>query len=134
MSFLYTPAKDAFLNGDIDLTNDVVKVALIDAADYTASTSHMFLSEVPAVARVATSLALTGKTVSGGAFDANDVVLSGVTGDTVEALLLFQDTGVEATSRLIAYINSGASLPLAPTGGSVTIAWDNGSNKIFAWT
>ena len=44
---------------------------------------------------------------------------------------VYQYTGVDATARLIAYIDSATGLPFLPSGGNVAIQWDNGANKIF---
>lgn len=129
---LYGLGRQAFLDGDIDWAANNIKVILIDVADYTVSIdTHDFLDDVAAAARVATSGNLAGKTSTLGVADANDVVLSAVSGDQSEALIIYQDTGVEATSRLIAYIDTATGLPITPNGGDITIAWDSGANKIF---
>lgn len=130
MSQLYPLAKEAFLSGDIDLLNDDIRVVLVDTADYTYSAAHQYLSSVLAGARVATSGALGTKSVAVGVFDAADVVLSGVTGDQAEALVVYQHTGTESTSRLIAYINAGSGLPFTPNGGDLTVSWN--ASGIFA--
>ena len=128
---MYDPGRDAFLNGDIDFTNDTIKVYLIDTDDYTFSAAHQFLSQVAAGSRVANAT-LAGKSTSGGVADANDTVLTSVSGDECEALILVKDTGVEGTSPLIGYIDTAAAgLPVTPNGGDITITWDNGANKIF---
>lgn len=128
---LYDPGRNAFLNGDIDYTNDTIVVYLIDIADYTFSPAHQYLSSVATAGRIA-SATLTGKSTSGGVADANDTVLANVTGDVAEALILVKSTGNEATSSLIGYIDSVASgFPLTPNGGDVTITWDSGVNRIF---
>lgn len=128
---LYPKAREAFLNGDIDWTADTIKAVLVDTGSYTYSTAHDFLDDVPSGARVATSSALASKTSTDGVADAADLVLAAVTGSTVEALVLFVDTGVEATSRLIAYIDTATGLPVTPNGGNVNVIWDNTGNKIF---
>lgn len=128
---LYDYGRNAFLNGDIDYTNDTINVILTDVADYTVNlASHQFLTSVPAGARVA-SAALTGKSTAAGVADALDTVFSSVSGDVSEALILVQDTGNEATSQLIGYIDSATGLPVTPNGGDITVTWDNGANKIW---
>ena len=74
---------------------------------------------------------LTGKGTAGGAADAADVTFNGVSGTSIEAILLFKDTGVAATSPLIAYIDTATGLPITPNGGDIIVTWDNGTNKIF---
>lgn len=128
---LYDPGRDDFLNGDIDYANDTIKAYLVDGDDYTFSAAHHFLSSVPSGARVANA-ALAGKSSASGIADANDTVLSSVTGDPCEKILLVKDTGNETTSPLIGHIDTAAAgLPVTPNGGDITITWDNGANKIF---
>lgn len=129
---LYDKARQAFLNGDIDWTNDDIRLIFVDAADYIVDlVADDFLDDIPAAARVATSGSLTGKTTTAGVAGAANVDMSGVTGDTFEAIVLYQHTGTESTSHLIAYMDSGYGLAFAPTGGAVTVIWDTGPNKIF---
>ena len=129
---LYDKGREGFLDGSIDWDTNDIRVILIDVADYTVNlATHTFLNEVPAISRVATSGALTSKTAAAGVADAADVVLAAVTGDLSEAIVIYQHTGVETTSRLIAYIDTATGLPVTPNGGDITIQWDNGANKIF---
>lgn len=132
-SALYSKAKEKFLSGSLDLLTDTIKVALVDSADYTPDTAaDEFLSDIPAAGRVAISPALANKTVSGGVFDADDVTITGVSGDQFEYLVLFKDTGADTTSPLIAIFDTASGLPFTPSGGDVAIIWDSGANKIFA--
>ena len=111
-----------------DAGTDVV-IVLVDTADYTFSSAHEFLSDVPAGARVATSDPLDNKTVaaSDGAFDSDDGLLVAVTGDVSEALYLVYDTGVEGTSRLIHYYDTGVTgLPVTPNGNDIAIPAPDG--------
>ena len=130
---IYGISRKAFLDGGIDLLSDDIRVILIDAADYTvAIDTHDFLDDIPAGARVAVSGALTSKTTTLGVFDAADITFSAVTGDVSEALVVYQHTGVDSTSELIAYIDTGVTgLPVTPNGGDITVTWDSGSDKIF---
>ena len=129
---IYAKAKEKFLSGTLDLTSVTVKAILIDTADYTYSAAHDFLDDVPGAARVATSGALGSKTVTNGIFDAADVVFVAPSGDSVEAIIVYHDSGVESTSTLLAYIDVAASgLPITPNGTNLLLAWDNGGNGIF---
>lgn len=131
-SGLYDAGRKAFADADIDLLVDDIRAILIDVADYTVDlANHDFLDDVPGAARVAVSGALTTKTTTAGVFDADDVTLNSVTGDPCEAIIIYRHTGVDGTSRLIAYIDSGTGLPVTPNGGNIIIQWDSGANKIF---
>lgn len=132
---LYTAFVESYMTqaaNQVDLDSDTIKAVLIDAADYTVNlATHDFLDDVPAGARVGTPQTLAGKTVTSRVFDANDITFPTVSGDPSEALILYKDTGVESTSRLIAYIDTATGLPVTPGGGDIPVIWDNGANKIF---
>lgn len=128
---LYPKAKEAFLNADIDLATDTIKISLIDTGEYTYTSTHQYRSDV-ANAAVISSATLSNKTTANGVFDADDATFTSVTGANAEALIIFQDTGVQSTSRLIAYIDSATGLPILPNGGDITVAFSSGSNKIFS--
>jgi hypothetical protein len=129
---LYTKAKQALIAGDIDLESDTIKAVFVDGADYTPNLStHQFLSDIPSGARVAISGALQNKTVTDGVFDADDITISSVSGDQFEYIVLFKDTGVEGTSRLLLIIDTATGLPCTPNGSDITIQWSSGADRIF---
>ena len=129
---LYGKARQAFLDGDLDWSANTIKAVLVDVADYTVSIdTHEFLSDIPSGARVATSAAFASKTSTLGVADAADISFTTVVGDQSEALVIFADTGVVGTSRLIAYIDTATGLPVTPNGGNINVTWDNGANRIF---
>jgi len=129
---LYDKGREGFLDGSIDWDTNNIKVVLVDSADYTPNlATDTYLSAIPAAGRVATSGNLAGKTVAAGVADANDTTFTAVTGDPSEYLVIYQDTGVEGTSRLIALIDTATGLPVIPNGGDINVTWDNGANKIF---
>lgn len=129
---LYDSARQRFLEGQINWLTDVVKCILVDAGAYTVQTgTHQYLSDIGTSARVTTPMTLTSKTTTGGAADANDVTFSAVSGASIEAIVLYIDSGQEATSPLLAYIDTATGLPITPNGGDIIVTWDNGANKIF---
>jgi hypothetical protein len=128
---LYSKAKEAFLNGSINMIANTITIALVDTGVYSYSATHQFRNEVSNSA-IISSTALANKTITNGVFDADDATFSSVTGANCEALLIFQDTGIQTTSRLIAYIDSATGLPILPNGGDISVAFSSGSSKIFA--
>lgn len=105
-----------------DLNDGTVKVALIDTGTYTYSASHEFYDDLSGV--VGTPGEITNTTVTAGVFDGDNVTFTAVTGNTVEALVIYVDTGSAATSRLFAYIDTSVTgLPVTPNGGDITISW-----------
>lgn len=136
---LFDPGREGFLDGSIDWDTAVIKIALVRA--YTFSAGHKFVSDVTTAGGVlhVTSAALASKTVTNGVADAADVVFTAVAANASNhSVLLFQSSAVTggadvaATSqRVIAWIDTGTNFPIVPNGGDVTIAFDNGANKIF---
>ena len=122
---IYPKWKEAVLNGGTGVAlSGTLKVTLVDLADYTYSATHDFIDDVPAAARVATAT-LGTKTYTNGLLDAADTTFTTVTGDVSEALILWLDTGVESTSRLFAYFDTGVTgLPVTPNGGNINITWN----------
>jgi hypothetical protein len=131
---LYKKAKDHFLRGDINITTGAFAVALITGADYTPNfDTDEFLAIIPSGAVVGTSPDMTGLATDGdGVVTADNVTIPNLTGAEVDVLVIFEDTGSDATAKLIAYIDTATGLPFTPGGGDVAIVWDTGVNKIFA--
>ena len=136
MSGIYDKARQLFLisNGDFDA--DTIKVVPVDST-YVYSQSHQFLSSVLAGTRCATPVALASKTgVDGVAGAANTTfpAASRVAAKTIPGFVVYKDTGVEATSTLLCYINRdalGAAISV-PTGATdIIIAYGGGTTNIF---
>lgn len=128
---LYPKAKEAFLNADINLVTDTISIALVDTGNYTFSATDQYRSDISNEAVISTAT-LANKTTANGVFDADDATFTSVTGANCEALIIFQNTGNQANSRLIAFIDSATGLPILPNGGDITVAFSSGSNRIFA--
>ena len=109
-----------------------LQVILVDTGAYTAQTAvHQYLSDIPTSARIAGPVTLTAKSTTGGAADAADITFTAVSGASIEAIIIYVDSGTEATSPLIAFIDTATGLPITPNGGDIIVTWDNGTNKIF---
>lgn len=116
---VYPKAREHFMSGHIDMVNDTIKIVAVDTADYTYATTHESLADIPSAARVSTTAAMTGKTITSGVFDADDPTFSAATGDEFEALVVYVDSGTEATSYLLCYIDTANGLPFTPSGADV---------------
>jgi hypothetical protein len=136
---LFDSAREGFLDGSIDWDTAVIKIALVRG--YTFNAAHRFVTDVTGASGVlhVTSGALTAKTVTGGVADAADVSFTAVASNTGNhSVLIFQASAVTggadvaaSAQRLIGWIDTGTNFPIVPNGGDVTIAFDNGANKIF---
>lgn len=92
-----------------------------------------FLGDIAGAAVVARTANLASKTTTRGVFDATDPSFSAVTGDQSEVLVLFKDTGSDATSPVIAIIDSFTSgMPVTPNGGDINLVLSaNGILQLF---
>lgn len=131
---LYPKGRQKFLEGAIAWLTDTIKVTAVDSG-YTYNAAHDFFDDVGAGARVVTSSALGTKTSTDGVADAADVLYAAVpAGDTITGLVVWKDTGVEATSPLIAFYDTKAdttAINVPTNGGDITVAWSNGADKMF---
>jgi len=127
---LYDYGREGHLAGDIDWDANNIKAVLVDTGTYTVNlATHQHHDDLTGI--VATSANMASKTVTAGVADAADLTFTAVSGSSVEAIVIYADSGVSSTSRLIAYIDTGTGLPVTPNGGDITIAWSDGASKIY---
>lgn len=118
---VYPKAKEGFMSGAIDLLTDNVAIALVRTSAYTYNAAHDFLSDVTYVAKTSN---LTGKSVTNGTFDATGggVATSVPAGSAIDAIVYFVNTGSDATSRVLAYKDTGFTpTTITPDGNNITI-------------
>jgi hypothetical protein len=133
-NLVYDKARQKFLEGGIAWLTDTIKAQLVDTVagtGYAVNITHEFLSSVPGTARISAPQTLASKTSTNGNADAGDLAFPAVTpaGTTIEAFVIYKDTGNEATSPLICYIDTATGLPITANGGTINILF-NGT-KIF---
>lgn len=122
-SVWYPKAKEQFLQGGINLSTGVVRAVLIDTGTYTYNAAHNAYDDLAGVVGTESG-AFASKTFTDGVFDAADITFSAVTGATVEAIVVFLDTGTPASDLLLLYIDSASSgLPATPNGGDIVVGW-----------
>jgi hypothetical protein len=127
----FPKARKAFLDADIDLPVDDIRVMLVKNT-YSYDSTDQYLSDLGSVDN-GRSAAFSSKFTTDGIFDAADITLTATAGVACNALVIFKHTGADTSARAIAYIDTATGLPLTPsTGATVSIAWSNGANKIFA--
>ncbi len=128
---IFPLASQAFLDGLISCTGDVLKYVLLRG--YIQDDAHQYLSSIEAVKRVAISPALTGKTTLLGVLKANNPTFTAVpAGAECTAVALFKDTGDPATSRLLAFIDNKqrVTVSLDAAAGSTAVRIDPLKNDI----
>ena len=131
---IYPACKQRFLSGQLNWLTDPIVAVLVGTQHYTYSDAHASLLDLPVTARIAvTTGTMSGRTATNGVADADDATFGSVIGEVAQAVVLATDTGTDATSYLIAFIDSaGSTLPINPDGSIINVAWSNGANRIFA--
>lgn len=131
---LYKNIKEDFLSGSINLSTASVKVALVKSGYVIDIDNDQYLSDIGSSNIAATSNALTSITITDGVFDAENETIAEYGTEGFDYLVIFEDTGISNTSRLIAYIDTGDGLPVNSSNGtiSITIQWSDLVSKIFA--
>ena len=93
---IYPKARAQAWTGALDLRAGTMRALLLDGT-YAYNDSHAFLSDVSGIARVKASQPMTGRAVNltTSNFDSDDPTVQAVTGDDVEQIILYLDTGIE---------------------------------------
>lgn len=133
---LYPKWKEALIQSSADADLDGsgttgVYAALVDTGTYTYNAAHEFYSSLSGIVGTDQEIGAT-KSYTNGVFDGADVTFTAVTGNTVEAIVLYRkNAGANTTWRLIAYIDTSVTgLPVTPNGGDIAISWN--ASGIFA--
>jgi len=125
MNVRYPKAKESSLTlaPSIDWDTDTIKAMLVKTAE-AYDPADQFVADLTAGNIVARSAALANKTATNGvARAANLTFVAPPAGQTCN-LILYKDTGSDATSPLIAFIDTGTGFPIATNGLDVQIQWD----------
>ena len=134
---IYKAGAFHFMNGDLDLATDNLKVALCSASysPNTATGGDEFLSVIPGGAIIATSANLSSKVINSpqGSFQAANPTINSVSGATITQLVLYNDTGAAGTSQLIFLYDTATNLPVVPNGGNIIIQWAGAPNYVFSF-
>lgn len=114
----YPEAMAAYQRGEIDMLADDI-VALIYSGSYLATDA--FIADLAGTI-LGRSGSLTGKTVLLGVFDADNEEVTGTVAGSADAVLIAKDTGDDATSRVIAYLELTPAK--AVTGAGASLIWN----------
>lgn len=124
---LYTDFRNGMLGNPthtvIDFDTDNIKAFLYDEGGDARNLADVDLADILTAARIGTTANLTATvgTAADGAFDHSDETISAVSGNTVESIVYYKDSGTPSTSPLAFVIDSWTGLPLTPNGGDVTL-------------
>lgn len=102
----------------VDLVADNIKILFYSG---TITTTNEFVSDLTGASIVARSGNLSGKTVTNGVFNANDITLTAVSGSAFTHVILYKDTGTDSSSVLVAVFDVTS---FTPTGADVSVVFN----------
>ena len=126
---LFDIYKEALVGGGnlggtlVNLASDDIRVVLIDTGTFDpdpAVTENM--GQVSGI--VGTAVTLTTPPVLDGTFDSDDVTFVGVSGNSIEKLLIYKHTGVPANDIILVQFDTATGLPVTPNSGDIVIQWN----------
>lgn len=122
MAGLYTHGLQEILGGNIDLINDDIMAVLVSG--YTPDLENdRAQSGIPEGSQVI-EVSLTGKTLDGTRYLADDVEITNLTGSQeISGVVVLQAVEDLDDSTLIAFLD-GTGFPFLPDGSPITIHWD----------
>ena len=137
-SAMYQLGVKEFLDADVDLLVDTIRVIFLRTSVYTFAQAHDFFNDLTSPVGNSGNSGVgdggqlgtpTTNSPVGGVFDALDETLTSVSsGAALNALAIYKDTGSAATSPLLAYVDG---FSVTPNGGNIQIQWDSGTSRIF---
>ncbi|MEW5804669.1 MAG: hypothetical protein AB1847_21475 [bacterium] len=135
--FIYNTGKLGILDGSIDLVHDDIKVLMVKSG-YIPNPDHSFIDMGMANDPAHNEISGQGyarKGLSGKSFTkdniydlvrffADSVIYPNLKTEEISGLIIFKDTGDDATSPLIMWIDTG--FPVTPKEINMTITWPEG--------
>lgn len=121
----YPKGLKAILDGDVDLLADTISMQMYSGAAVFDET-HDFLNDI-AGTKQGSPVTLTGKSTTDGLFTATVGAFSPPADETIVAVVLYVNTGVDSTSRLLAFLDEkadGTAMAIETDGSSFFLNWN----------
>ena len=126
---MYTVAKEDFMDSVLDLDTDDIRIRLVkDTYSFAAGDTSMTpITKITGT----TDQILAGRSITNGVFDATDPTWTGVAGgETIMGAVIYKFITNDAGSIPINFIELADT---ATNGSDITVNFDDGVNKIFAF-
>ena len=133
-NFVYGKAKQALLNGQINVLSNSLKILIVDSSYVPSANSDQYVSNINPSYIKNRSAIIQNITNTLGVLDADDITILEHDGAAFKAIVLYENGISDSDSRLIAYIDTSIGLPFAGVNFSlpVTIIWSNDLSKILS--
>lgn len=133
MAAVYPITLRELWKGNVDIDGGTFKVLPVDVS-YVYDPTDDFLDDVGGGSRLDTAQTVASTTFTDGLLDGDGVTFAGVAnGDTITGLIFYLHTGVESTSRLIAFMDANldaSPMSFTSDGSSITADWPDGIAQI----
>lgn len=129
----YVKGAELTLSSGVDWVGATIKAHLVKSTYTPNYSTHDFRDDIGA--NIAATVTLSGKSITGGIFDATNLVFPAVAGGSVcNAIVLTKEVTTDADSPLLIYIDSAdiTNFPVTTSGGDVNAAWADTAYKIFS--
>lgn len=133
-NFVYGKAKQALLNGQINVLSNSLKILIVNSSYVPSVNSDEYVSNINPSYIKNRSAIIQNVTNTLGVLDADDITILEHDGAAFKAIVLYENGISDSDSRLIAYIDTSIGLPFAGVNFSlpVTIIWSNDLSKILS--
>jgi hypothetical protein len=133
LDFKYGKGSIAIGSGSIDLLTASVQAMLVTASYAPQPNADAFVSSIPSEAIVIRDVVLTGKGLSpyGVFFGTVPPFNALISTDTVVAIILYVNSGSDATSQLLYYSSGGSGFPFLPQGFNYVVGYDQNNGGYF---
>lgn len=131
--FKYGKGSIAIGSGAIDLLTTAVQAMLVSASYAPQSNVDAFVSDIPNEAVIIRDVVLTGNGLSpfGVFFGTVPPFNALISTDTVVAIVLYVNSGNDATSQLLYYSGGGSGFPFLPQGFNYVVGYDQNNGGFF---
>ena len=133
-NFVYGKAKQALLNGQINVLSNSLKILIVDSSYVPSANSDQYVSNINPSYIKNRSAIIQNIPNTLGVLDADDITILEHDGAAFKAIVLYENGTSDSNSRLIAYIDTSTGLPFAGVNFSlpITIVWSNDLSKILS--
>lgn len=127
---IFTVAKEAFMNSDIDLDTDTIRARLVKST-YSQDLADTSMTPITKITGT-TDQTLANPSITDGVFDADDPTFTAVPGgETVTACVIFKFDTDDANSTPIIWLELTDT---ATNGSDMVVNFDAGAAKVFRFT
>ena len=110
-NFVYGKAKQALLNGQINVLSNSLKILIVDSSYVPSANSDQYVSNINPSYIKNRSAIIQNVTNTLGVLDADDITIIEHDGSAFKAIVLYENGISDSDSRLIAYIDTSIGLP-----------------------